>query len=248
MDPDAVVALATEILSNCYPKSLLRHSEFPKSHLEHGLNVHINERTASVLDAIATICVERPKSDVVAVALKLALPTVCFFIAANDERCGSRITNQLKTTWGILKDVSDANSQPCFNSEKVNMKLEIPSKHQIKDAEIPLVNLFYFHIYSFCKTKVIRRYEKHQSRLEILITRQQLQDPNVVRKVQRLIDITKAIRLILKGFNHLCNEDEKAKIIRCLGNILDRQYEVAEEILKSKLITLCNLTSTRWRP
>jgi hypothetical protein len=73
------------------------------------------------------------------------------------------------------------------------------------------------------------------------INQKQLQDPNVIRKVQRLIDITKAIRLILKIFNHLRNDDEKAKIIGCLGNILDRQYEVAEEILKSKLITLCKL-------
>jgi hypothetical protein len=46
----------------------------------------VNERTTSVLDAIATICAANAKSDVVAVAMKLALPTICFVIAANDEQ------------------------------------------------------------------------------------------------------------------------------------------------------------------
>jgi hypothetical protein len=57
----------------------------------------VNERTASVLDAIATICVAKAKSDVVAVAIKLALPTICFVIAANDEQRGPGITDHLRT-------------------------------------------------------------------------------------------------------------------------------------------------------
>ncbi|KAN0070348.1 hypothetical protein V8E54_011217 [Elaphomyces granulatus] len=223
MNPDMGVALATEILSSFYPKDILRHSRFPSMHLKHGLNAHVNERTASVLDAIAAICVAKSKSDVVAVALKLTLPTVCFVIAANDERRGPNITDHLRTAWGILKDISDLAGSN--DDEEVKMDVESP-----EESEILRIYIFYYHIYTFCHAKVIRRYNNHKPILESFyqMIKKLDADNNYILDIQDLISVTEAIIIVLENFNNPYN---KAKEIQCIGELLDSQYETAERIL-----------------
>ena len=224
MNPGAVVALATEILSSFCPKNILRRSRFPRMHLRHGLNAHVNERTASVLDAIAAICVSKSKSDVVAVALKL---TLCFVIAANDERRGPTITDHLRTTWGILKNISDLAGHN--DKDEVNMDAESPVK-KFEESEIMLIYMFYHHIYTFCHAKVIHRFNKQKPILDFLfqMVKKLDADNSYILDIQDLINVTEAIT---KGLVKCINTYDKAKGIRCVGELLDSQYDIVEKIL-----------------
>jgi hypothetical protein len=84
----------------------------------------VNDRTAQVLDSIAGICSSKAKYDVVAIALKLSLTTVCFVVSAQDESRHMSITTHLQKVWNLLKKFSDVN----FESD-VNMKRETHGRH-----------------------------------------------------------------------------------------------------------------------
>jgi hypothetical protein len=164
MNPDAVVALTTQLLSTSTLKNSLCHSQFNESKFRRDLNKHVNDRTAQVLDSIAGICVSKAKSDVVAIALKLSLPTVCFVVSAQDESRHMSITTHLQKVWNLLKNISDVN----FESA-VNMKRETHGRHVPIDAEIPLINELHSLIYCYSSARISKRLTKHSKRLTTLI-------------------------------------------------------------------------------
>ena len=163
MNPDAIVALATiKVLgsSNPNPKNSLRHGEpdFQRG-LKHG--DHIDNRTATVLDSIAAICISATRSSVVAAALKLSLPKIQLIPAANDEREIPRIVEHLTKVWNLLKCISDL-AHSNLNQRDVNMNVETPDKPSNSVAEKLLLDDLYSHVSIYSRAVVLKRFKKHR--------------------------------------------------------------------------------------
>jgi hypothetical protein len=110
-NPDAVVALAANVIGISKPRNSLR---FLKPDFRHGLSSFVDDRAASVMDSIASICVSEARSSVVAVA---------FIVAANDQKQTPGIVDHLKTVWNLLKGISDLTLSG-LQQEGVDMKLD----------------------------------------------------------------------------------------------------------------------------
>ncbi|KAA8896452.1 hypothetical protein FN846DRAFT_993731 [Sphaerosporella brunnea] len=65
-------------------KAAVLRTDGHSTSLKNGLHasVHVNGRTISVLDALAELCVKPPKSDIVAISLRIRLPVL---VATNDD-------------------------------------------------------------------------------------------------------------------------------------------------------------------
>lgn len=156
MNPDAIVALTTEVPGSSKPKNSLRHN------FQHSLHVRrVNKQTEAVLDSIVGICISEASSSVVAVALKLSLPTILFIFASNDENKNPSIAEHLTKVWNLLKGISDLIISD-LNREDIDMTLETPKRRSNPDAEESLADDFYSYVY---RAVVLKRLNKHEKNL-----------------------------------------------------------------------------------
>jgi hypothetical protein len=161
MNPDAIIALTTEVLGSSKPKNSLRHN------FQHSLHMHVprvNKQTEVVLDSIAGICISEASSSVVAVVLKLSLPTILFIVASNDENKNPSIAEHLTKVWNLLKGISDLIISD-LNREDIDMTLETPKRRSNSDAEESLADDFYSYVYVYSRAVVLKRLNKHEKNL-----------------------------------------------------------------------------------
>jgi hypothetical protein len=105
---------------------------------------------------------------VVAVALKLSLPTVQFIIAANDESQTPAMANHLTNVWNFPKAISDL-TMSGLKRDIVDMESDTPDRGSNTAREMALVNSFYSYVYSYSCDAILRRFDKHEKRLTAFI-------------------------------------------------------------------------------
>jgi hypothetical protein len=121
MDPNTVVALAS--------------SSFKGTGRELHDNVH-NEPTVPVLDALAELCVQNPKHDVIAIGLRLHLPAIQLLVATNDETPDTATIQHLNEIWSLLKKISDQH----LAGKKIDMEVDSRSIYRPTKEEQSLTN------------------------------------------------------------------------------------------------------------
>ena len=101
------------------------------------------------------------------------------------------------------------------------MDAESPAK-KLEESEMMRIYMFYHHIYTFCHAKVIRRFNKQKPILDSLfqMVKKLDADNSYILDIQDLINVTEAIIICL---GHFINTYDKAKGIRCVGELLDSQ-------------------------
>jgi hypothetical protein len=226
-NPDAIAALAAKVLGTAHPRSSLRDS---KPDLQHGPNLHVDSRTATVLDSIAGICIREAKSSVVAVALKLSLPTVQFIIASDDESKTPAIANHLTDVWNFLKAISDLTLSG-LKRDDVDMESDTPDRGSNTSREMALVNSFYSYVYSYSCDAILRRFDKHEERLAAFVdilkasAEQPANDINIKVK-DEILPVQVILEMILEMIPIIRETLESSK-----GNFKKTNKELREDLV-----------------
>jgi hypothetical protein len=229
MDPDAVVALASSTFTgtSSHEAPTLRSGDDEVS-LQHGLHESVNERTASVLDALAELCVHNSKHDVVAVGLRLSLPEVQLLVATNDKTPDRDTIKHLKEVWHALNKISDEHFSKT-SDKNINMDVLSPEITASTEEEQSLCNDLLRRLYHYSYDKLLRRHDKYWKVLE--------EFQKALEKEHDLTDENEDASQILQTFvNHL--RDLTGKITLCEKN----NWEVDDTELKEDLLGLLDET------
>jgi hypothetical protein len=177
MDPSTVVALVS--------------STFAGTGRELHDDVHHLEPMVPALDALAELCVHNPMHDVVAIGLRLQLPTAQLLVATNDETPDTATMKHLNEIWCLLKKISDQR----FSEQQIDMAVDSRTISRSTEQERSLITQLFRRVYQYSYLMFRKRHAKYFTVIEDFYrARVELQDfPHEIE------DFLKALESVLSS-------------------------------------------------
>jgi hypothetical protein len=161
MDSDAVVALVSSTFRG---NSSHRASELcswgDSIPLLNGLHPQVNARTVPILDALAELSVKDPKADVVAIGLRVRLPTVQLIVATNDQTPTDATIQHIQKIWDLLKEFSAEHFARKAQYE-VDMGKKSPIMRIQSEKETALYCQLLREVFQYGYLKFLKRHKKY---------------------------------------------------------------------------------------
>ena len=149
VDVDEHVAYATMILGARLSESLIPGPN----------GATLDPRTAEFLQALASICVREPKSDVYAVALGVTANQTTLYISTNGD-VPEGVENYLIKVFELMSRISGHTKSRRMKPDSTSP--ERPIKEEVQALEVELFSLVYKHTLK----KFASRFSKHKATIE----------------------------------------------------------------------------------
>jgi hypothetical protein len=241
MDSDAVVALMSSTFRG---NSSHRASELGSGGdsipLLNRLHPQVNRRTVAILDALAELSVKNPTADVVAIGLRVRLPTVQLVVATNDQTPTAATIQHIQKIWDLLKEISAEHF-----ARIVLREVDRHKKSSIMVSQSEKENALYCQllreVFQYGYFKFFKRHEKYFNVLttieeawKTMKKEQRGLEDNSTEKLERFVCSLRVIAKDVQGYhqdNWKVSDDDLAERF---APLLKQQLEDGKAILADK--------------